>query len=130
MMVENWEKFVDKAMQNEQAKHPQKAKEKGVEYSKLMGIISKVAVDHDLQPSARLAIIQLIARDGLQGGRISINTVKKLIGSPSTQTALSVLKALEEREIIVRVRSRLGSKYTFTDKFLNKVTKRDASTES
>ncbi len=128
-MVENWERFVDKVTQSEQAKHPQKEEEKDAEYHKLMGIISNVAVDHDLQPSARLVIIQLIAHDGLQGGNISINTVKKLIGSPSTQTALSVLKALEEQEIIVRVRSKLGSKYTFTDKFLNKVAKQDTSTE-
>ncbi len=123
MIADNWEKFLDRA-----SEHKQNKKEQGEEKENtdLLYIISKTAVRHDLQPSTRLAIIQLIVKDGIKGGKISINTVKRLIGSPSSQTAISVLKTLEEREIIVRVRSQLGSEYTLTPKFLKSVSKTDA----
>lgn len=120
-MTNDWEKYLDKVSLASAKNKNNKNVNKDTECFKVIRAIDKIAKDHSFTPSARLALIQMLVKDGLDGGDISINTIKKLIGSPSTQTALGILKMLEEREIMVRIRSHLGSKYTFTKHFLDSI---------
>jgi DNA-binding MarR family transcriptional regulator len=117
-MTENWSDFLDDVSRESIQEKP---KPKRSNEQQILSMISKVAKYSSLNPTARLALIQLLVKDGTDGGAISINTVRKLIGSSSVQTALAVLKTIEERGIINRVRSQQGSTYKFTKRFLDEI---------
>ncbi|PMP93418.1 MAG: hypothetical protein C0173_00790 [Desulfurella sp.] len=125
-MAIEWKDSLKSAKQKAQQSSLNENSQNSEHSENILKILPKILSETSLSHLERIAIAQLIIRDGFNGGRISINSLKKLIGTTSNQTSIKILTKFENNEIIIRVRQKQFSTYKFTDKFVDHL-KEDSS---